>query len=166
MVIFLIGYMSSGKSYLGALAARALNVPFYDLDTIIEEKYNKRVKDIFIENGEEYFRQIEHETLVALNIYKDSIIATGGGTPCFHDNMNLISSKGKSVYLQVSINELFNRLKLDKNRPLLQNDFNNLYSFIDSQLNIREPIYLKSDYLVSLDDRSINKLLNLLKTLF
>ena len=166
MVIFLIGYMSSGKSYLGALAARALNVPFYDLDTIIEEKYNKRVKDIFIENGEEYFRQIEHETLVALNIYKDSIIATGGGTPCFHDNMNLISSKGKSVYLQVSINELFNRLKLDKNRPLLQNDLNNLYSLIDSQLNIREPIYLKSDYLISLDDRSINKLLNLLKTLF
>lgn len=166
MVVFLIGYMSSGKSYLGAIAAQALNVSFYDLDEIIEEKYNKSIKDIFIENGEDYFRQIEHETLVALNIHKDSIIATGGGTPCFHDNMNFMSSKGKIVYLQVSINELFNRLKLDKNRPLLQNDSNNLYTLIDGQLNIREPIYLQSDYLISLDDRSINKLLNLLKILF
>ena len=168
MIVFLIGYMASGKSYLGSVAANKMNIIFHDLDFIIEKKYKMSINEIFIKHGEDYFRKIEHEVLIHLDLSKDAIVATGGGTPCYMQNMSYMLSVGKTIHLQVHIDTIYERLKSNKSRPVLNKILNkrHLYRFIEKQLFYREPIYQKSDYILSLNDKSINKLLNLLKKIF
>ena len=85
--LFLVGYMAAGKTTLGRRAAQLLNVEFIDLDAYIESRYRKRVSDLFAERGEEGFRDIERRMLHEVAEFDNVLVATGGGTPCFFDNM-------------------------------------------------------------------------------
>ena len=99
--IFMIGMPSSGKSTLGKQIAKALSYEFIDLDQKIEFSEGKKIADIFSLHGEEYFRKIEAEQLRKIPVNSRIIIATGGGTPCFHDGINYIKENGWSIFLDV-----------------------------------------------------------------
>ena len=112
--IFLIGYMGAGKSVVGRLLSQINGFNFYDLDEYIEVKEGKKVSEIFNENNEVYFRKIENKYLKEISLLKENkIISTGGGTPCFQNNFEIIneSSNSTSIYLKANIDVLVNRLK-------------------------------------------------------
>jgi shikimate kinase len=143
MKIFLVGMPGSGKSTLGVKLADALHVEFLDLDTEIERKETKAVKEIFREKGEDYFRLIEAETLRELaGSTRDFVLATGGGAPCFYDGMDTINKTGFSIFLDVSTNELARRLSSDKSRPLLQSE--DINKKLNLLLEARLPVYRKA----------------------
>ena len=132
MRIFLIGFMGSGKTTLGKAFARAMQLQFIDLDWYIEERFHKTVQELFAERGEEGFREIERRMLHEVGEFEDVIIAAGGGTPCFFDNIQYMNRVGKTVFLDVVPEVLFRRLKIAKSkRPLLAGkDDAELMSFI------------------------------------
>lgn len=146
--IILIGYMGAGKTTLGQALARALGLEFVDLDCFIEERFCKSISQIFAEKGEEEFRRIEQRMLHEVAEFENVIISTGGGTPCFFDNIDYMNSKGTTVYLDVPQERLFIRLSIArKQRPLLKdkND-DELRTFIAEQIARREPFYKKAQY--------------------
>ena len=157
MSVFLIGYMGSGKSTIGNGLSAIMNIPFFDLDSVIEKKIGMTIHNIFREKGEYFFREQEHSILTNLNLDNKSIIAAGGGTPCFFDNHNFMKKMGSTVYLKVTPNELCNRLQLDDKRPLLFNNKLNLKDFVHEQLIEREKYYQMSDYTIESDNISINQ---------
>lgn len=121
--VVLVGLPGSGKSTFGRQLAQALNFPFYDLDTMIEQRHQMKIPDIFSRWGEGKFRDIETETLEeALKWDRSYVLASGGGCPCFNDNMDRINEYGVSVYLDVSLEEISERLGGSKvqNRPMFQ----------------------------------------------
>lgn len=147
--IFLIGYMGSGKSTLGKAMSRELGLDFIDLDYYIEGRYHKTVREIFAEGGEARFREIERNMLHEVADIENVIIATGGGTPCFYDNIEYMNSKGTCIYLQATVEELCRRLKTCReNRPLLRdkND-DELRDFIEKNLSSREQFYTQASHL-------------------
>ena len=143
--------MGSGKSSLGKILAHKLNYTFIDLDDIIEEKAEKKITDIFKDNGEQTFREIEQECLVKTFSFINTVIATGGGTPCFFNNMEMMNQNGISVYLKISSGILASRLLENPGeRPLLAKykSKQDLKNYIDSLLNDREIFYNKSKLIV------------------
>ena len=121
MRVFLIGFMASGKSSVGKKLASKINLPFVDLDDYIEEKYNATIRLLIYEKGMDTFREIEKNSLDELiHKYEDVVISTGGGTPCFFNSMELMKSKGVTIYLEVDIPILVDRLiHSKKDRPLI-----------------------------------------------
>ena len=118
--VFLIGYMGSGKSTAGKKLARILGYDFVDTDDVISSLVGKEVYKIFMEDGEDAFRQMERSVLVSFKDRKDTVIATGGGMPCFFDNVATMKRYGITVYHQMQVNSLINRLNEAKTpRPLL-----------------------------------------------
>lgn len=144
--IFLIGYMGAGKTTVGKMLARRMGLSFIDLDCYIESRYLRTVGQLFDEKGEKAFREIERNLLREVAEFEDVLISTGGGTPCFYDNMEFINRSGESVYLKVSVEELLNRLEMCKHsRPLLRNKTREeLRLFIAENLQKREPFYMKA----------------------
>ena len=123
MKIFLIGMPGSGKTTLGKQLADEMLLPFVDLDEEIQKKEQLSIPEIFSKRGEDHFRLIESETLVEwASTAADFIMATGGGAPCFHKGIDVINKSGLSIFLDVPIAELVNRLKTDNGRPLLGAD--------------------------------------------
>ena len=110
--IFLIGYMGAGKTTVGRDLSKILNLSFIDLDHYIEGRYMKTVDQFFKEFGEEKFRNTERRMLEEISSFEDVIISTGGGSPCFFDNMQLMKEAGTTVYLKVSADELAKRLEI------------------------------------------------------
>ncbi len=153
MRIFLTGMPGSGKSTIAKEFALLNGIDFYDTDALIEEKYHKRISEIFKSNGENTFRIYERKILKSLLEKHNIIVATGGGTVCFKDNIKLMNDAGITVYLDVSVETLFDRLKLlTVNRPLLRNKKGDeLKNYLQSVLTEREPYYLKSKYIVNAD---------------
>ncbi|HLG33602.1 MAG TPA: shikimate kinase [Bacteroidia bacterium] len=143
MRIFLVGFMGSGKSMLGEKIAAMLKIPFVDLDKKIEKQQGKTVAEIFQKKGENYFRTVEAEVLRKTKRYTDSVIATGGGAPCFHDNMKWMNENGITVYLSAKSAELYHRLLSDReNRPLIASLSDiTLLEFIMGTLGSRERFY-------------------------
>ena len=109
--IFLVGMPGAGKSTIGRKLSQALNRPFLDLDDILEEKEGRPIREIFSTQGETYFRQAETSALREITgQVSGSIIATGGGAPCFHGNMDFMNQHGTTIYLKAPVNVLVDRL--------------------------------------------------------
>ncbi len=146
--IILIGYMGAGKTTVGKLLSKELDIPFYDLDWYIESRRRKTVPQIFAEVGEEGFRKIEYNMLHEVAEFEDVVISCGGGTPCFFDNIDYMNQQGQVVYLRCEPEVLQKHLKMGKTeRPLLKGKSEEeLISFIKDQLQKREPFYNKAQY--------------------
>jgi len=150
MKIFLIGFMGCGKSTLGRRLASSLNLTFIDLDTFLEEKYYRTIPQIFEEEGEDGFRKKERNVLEEVSSFDDVIIATGGGAPCFFDNMELMNNSGFCVFLDVETQTLVNRLIIARiERPLIKGKSpEELYEFIEMMMLKRRPFYQKARYIL------------------
>jgi shikimate kinase len=123
MKIYLIGLPGCGKSTIGRKLAKQLNMPFFDLDKVIVEKERLSINELFKQKGEPYFRQREAEALRAVSRDNErALIATGGGAPCFFDNMDFINAHGLSVFLDVPCSIIISRLLAGgvEDRPLLK----------------------------------------------
>ena len=144
--IFLTGYMGAGKTTLGKAFARKLNIPFIDLDWYIEERFHKTVGELFTERGEAGFRELERNMLHEVAEFENVVISTGGGAPCFFDNMEFMNETGSTVYLKVSVEELAKRLEICKStRPVLKGrSGDELVAFIAESLEKRTPHYMKA----------------------
>lgn len=143
---FLIGYMGCGKTTLGRAVAKATGTRFIDLDDYIEESEGCTIKEIFATRGEEAFRAIEREALTRVSRMPDTLVACGGGTPCFGDNMDLLNRCGLTVFLDAPHASLLSRLKEGRaKRPLIAslND-GELDAFITKQMEWRLPHYSRA----------------------
>ncbi|MCH5225565.1 MAG: AAA family ATPase [Muribaculaceae bacterium] len=121
MILYVVGYMASGKTTFGEALARKLNIPFIDLDQYIEEKEGKTVSEIFALSGEEGFRALERQHLEkATEENPTSVMACGGGTPCHFDNMGYLNNNGVTIFLETSTPVLISRLQAENGRrPLM-----------------------------------------------
>lgn len=157
--IFLVGLPASGKSTLGRALARALGAEFIDLDKYIESRFRRTVAQIFSEMGEERFRQIEHNMLHEVGEMTGVVIATGGGTPCFFDNMDYMLAAGLTLHLVTSRNRLHERLcRRRSRRPAVAalSDAE-VFDYIDRISAARAPFYDRARMRVEstlLEDRS------------
>lgn len=151
MRIFLIGMMGSGKTKIGQRLAKALSYKFIDVDAFIEEKKGKTIPLLFEEIGERKFRELEHQSILDLQEYDDIVVSTGGGLPCFHNNMDLINKNGVSVYLQATPSFLKSRLIHNKStRPLIANlPDEELENYLITLLELRKPYYEKANIQLS-----------------
>ena len=133
----------SGKSTLGRNLAPKINLPLIDLDQKIEEKEGSPITEIFAEQGQAYFRQLEHECLVTeIKKPMDAILATGGGAPCFYDNMRLMNDAGITLFIHVGLDDLVRRLSKDKHRPLVNAmDTESLEKGIREKMEARDKFY-------------------------
>jgi len=150
MRIFLIGFMGCGKSTMGRALAASLNLTFIDLDTFLEERYFRTIPQIFAEEGEENFRRKERKVLEEVSSFDNVIIATGGGTPCFYDNMELMNNSGFCIFLDVEIDSLVSRLIHAKTeRPLIKGKSpDELRLFIQGMMQKRRPFYETARYIL------------------
>jgi shikimate kinase len=158
--------MGSGKSTVGQGLAKELNLQFIDLDTFIEERNFKTIPEIFASAGEEGFRKVEQHALHEVSEFEDVVVATGGGAPCFFDNMKLIKRTGISVYLNGTPRILAERLMCSKiDRPLVKGKSKDeLAEFIHETLNKREHWYKQADFEIGFDkDITISEVLKVLK---
>ncbi|MDH6305993.1 shikimate kinase [Parabacteroides sp. PF5-5] len=159
--IFLIGYMGAGKTTVGKELANRMKLSFVDLDHYIEARYHKTVRDLFAEKGEDAFRDMERNMLHEVATFEDVIISTGGGAPCFFDNMSFMNQIGTTVYLKVSAEELSKRLELVKHtRPILKGKAGEeLTRFVKDNLEVRTPWYTQASIIydaeVMLTDRDV-----------
>jgi shikimate kinase len=147
--IFLIGFMGAGKTTIGKLLGELLRIPFLDLDDYIVDKEKKTISQIFELEGETIFREKEHQYLLELKSYFPSIVAVGGGTPCYHDNMDWMNLNGVTVYLEVPIKTLIHRLNSNKShRPVLAEVGNeDLTKEVQTLIESRRPYYEKAHFL-------------------
>ena len=165
MKIFLIGFMGSGKTHWGKLLAEKLHLTFFDLDTVITEKENKTISEIFAEKGEEFFRYLEKDVLEELvNENNDFIISSGGGTPCFFNNIEFMKKNGKVVWLNTSIDTLKQRLLKERSsRPLIRNiGEQELKVYIIRKLGERKLYYEQADLIVNEETISLQPFIELL----
>ena len=149
--------MGAGKSFLGKLWSEMHAIPFYDLDTLIEEEERKTVENIFEVFGEDYFREREAAVLRNTDRFENCIIACGGGTPCFFDNMHWMNKTGVTVFLNETERNIYDHLKKDnKVRPLINNqDEETLQLFIKNKLQSRIAFYNQSR--IVLQSHQLNK---------
>ncbi len=150
--IILVGYMGTGKSAIGKKLAKVLGIDFIDLDHYIEEKEEQEITTIFEKKGELYFRKVEKkysEQLLSSNY--NFILATGGGTPCYYNNMKFINEKSISFFINTPLNILVERLAKNKNqRPLIKHLNNDeLMEFIAKHLFERNQFYQEANYAIT-----------------
>ena len=164
MRIYIIGYMGCGKSTLGRKLACYAGLQFIDMDHYIESRNCKTVPQIFAEEGEEAFRHKERKALEELSEFTNVIIATGGGAPCFYDNMDLMNRTGKTIYLNIDPEILAERLIESKNeRPLIKGKSKEeLVQYIATTLSQREKFYRKAQFQITEPDVDLDKLIKII----
>ena len=157
--IFLVGYMGSGKSSTGKILASQLGCDFIDLDLFIEKEYQLTIPQIFAQKGEKEFRSMEHNALKKVIEKKNVVIACGGGTPCYFNNMELMNNNGNTVYIKMSADALVKRLLTAKDkRPLIENKTEQeLKTFVNRQLEKREDMYHQAQYIVKGKDLNVEE---------
>jgi shikimate kinase len=165
--VYLIGFMGCGKTTAGKKLAAVLDWEFIDLDKVIEQKAGTTIPEIFSAHGEDHFRKLESETLKEIGRQSGSVISTGGGAPCFGDNMEFMLQTGLTVYLKLSPSQLKSRLTGSKTeRPLIkQVDEHNLLDFISDKLAQREQYYNRADVTIDCFDLDVQYLYNTIKPL-
>ena len=148
--IFLIGYMGCGKTTLGKALASEMKKEFIDLDTYIERRFHASVKQIFAQRGEDGFRDVEHRMLCEIADFENVVVACGGGTPCYFDNMDYMLSHGLVIYLTVSPERIALRLALPGSRakrPLIaEKTDEELLQFVVDAIAKREPFYSRAHF--------------------
>lgn len=154
--IILIGFMGSGKTTFGKLIANKLNCSFVDTDHYIERKEGRTISDIFSDDGEEYFRSLETEVLrELLQSEERKVLSLGGGTPLREINRELLKNGGYTIFLKITANEAYERLKDDTERPLLQVADPKVR--IEELLSMRNPIYEQvADYVLCEKNKTLD----------
>ncbi len=155
-LIVLLGYMGCGKSTVGSLLAKHLDIPFIDLDQHIIAKLGLNISEIFAQKGALYFRQQEHENLnTILSSHESLVLSLGGGAPCYHNNMETINkATPHTFYLAPSVTELSNRLFPNKHkRPLIAHikSMEKMSEFIGKHIFERAPFYEKASHILRID---------------
>jgi shikimate kinase len=154
MRIYLTGFMTSGKSTIGPILANVLGLEFYDLDCQIEQREGRKVVRIFEESGESYFRKLESQVLNEIAALDNVVIALGGGTIVNPLNYEMMKKTGKVIYLKVSPETLYNRLKHKTDRPIFKDlvvkekNEQEFLERINELLEKRKDIYEKADLII------------------
>tara|TARA_B100000989_G_scaffold90936_1_gene65781 strand:- start:2161 stop:2697 length:537 start_codon:yes stop_codon:yes gene_type:complete len=160
--ICFMGLMGSGKSIIGKDLSKYLNLKFYDTDKEIEVKTKKRIKTIFEENGETYFRDIEEKICLELLNYSNCVISLGGGSIINKKIRKAIEQNSYSIYLQVKLHNLVNRLESSKKRPLLSNNKNKI-EILKNLYESRRRFFQKADFIIN-NDNDKTQVLEKIKT--
>lgn len=153
-LIYITGFMGSGKTTVGTILARKLNYEFIDLDVLIEKEEKRKISDLFKESGEPYFRKLEKEYLRKISNSGNKVISLGGGVLMDEENIKFVKDKGILIYLKVTSDEIYNRIKHSTDRPLLKKENNTLCNkdeFIDRISLLfaqREPGYISANVIV------------------
>ncbi len=160
---FLVGLMGSGKTYWAQRLSALLQTDWIDLDQQIEKASEMTIREIFATEGESYFRAKERDTLRQLASVDKLVVACGGGTPCFHNNMDWMNGNGTTIWLQPDLDELVTRLKRGKHkRPLIAHlEDGELKTFVTEKLKEREPFYSKAKYHLREDSISLETFIQL-----
>jgi shikimate kinase len=163
--IFLIGFMGSGKTYWGNKWAESSGLDFFDIDEMVEAQQGKTAAQIFADDGEDFFRDLETLTLRNFADKKNVIVACGGGTPCYNDNVAWMNNSGTSIYLRSSPEKILNRLVTEpEKRPLIKNmQGAELLFYITEKIKEREQYYGRAKIILDVDDLDKNYLPDFLK---
>lgn len=160
MRIYLIGFMTAGKTTLGRQLAEDLGWNFVDLDEVIISREDKDISSIFAEEGEDYFRLVEREALEAsATKHRENVVfATGGGLPCFFDNMDRLQELGTSIYLQLPASELLRRIRKDRaDRPLVRDKSpEELENFVKQLLAKRQDFYERANHILRPEQQTLS----------
>ena len=162
-IIYLTGFMASGKSTIGPILANTLGWNFLDLDNVIEKEAGKSVRSIFEENGEVYFRELETKCLLKLSILEKFVISLGGGTIASEKNLEIIKATGYLVYLETSPEEAYKRLRFKRDRPALlfegdeEPSKSEFLEKINTILENRKIYYNQADYKINTDSGFVGK---------
>lgn len=161
--IYLTGFMGAGKSTVGPILANTLGWEFYDLDRVIEKNQNKKIKEIFEAEGEDYFRKLEMSMIMELSKIDNAVISLGGGTIRNEEILNLLKSTGKLIYLKTSPEASYKRLRYKRDRPNLINEQEDepskdeLLDKINNLLETRSKYYEQADFTINTDSFSVGK---------
>ena len=141
--------MCVGKTTIGKALAKQMGCTFYDLDWYIEERFHTKIPEIFARDGEEHFRDLEKRMLHEVAEFEDTVVACGGGTPCYFDNMDYMNSRSTTIYLQATADTILEHLGMSRGRrPLLEGKTpEELDAYVRKQLSEREPYYLKAQHI-------------------
>jgi shikimate kinase len=160
-LIFLAGFMGSGKSTIGPILANSLGYTYVDIDRYIEEKAQKRIVDIFSSEGEQAFRTIEQNTLKEVTDLTHCVVALGGGTIANEENLQMVSQNGILIYLKLTPEEIIHRVQYKSDRPMLKDAHGNqlgpveLQQRINELLHKREPFYTRADVIILADRKRV-----------
>lgn len=162
MKIFIIGFMGCGKTHWGKLLSEKVKIPFFDLDLLIEEREGIPITEIFAEMGEEYFRMLEKDVLyLVTESHETFVMACGGGTPCFFNNIDYMKRKGTTVWINCTTDSLHNRLTKEKHkRPLIKSiPDNELRTYIIKKYADRKIFYQQASVIVSDEEITLDNLI-------
>lgn len=156
--------MGAGKSTIGAILANSLGWEFYDLDRQIELKYHKKISEIFKDDGEKKFREIETGMLIEISKKSLAIVSLGGGTIASKTNLKILKSTGTIVYLQSSLEEIYSRLRFKRDRPILRLDETgeiitkeNFVERVNELFENRKPFYEQADIIIDTDTANVGE---------
>lgn len=160
--IYLIGFMGSGKSFIGKKLASKLGYEWLDLDNEIERETEMKIHDIFQFWGEERFREIERDCLRKTYSREKIVVSCGGGTPCFYENMEEMKAQGTVVYIQTPKEIILGRLRQKRDhRPMISKlDDDGLKAFIDEKIKERKKVYVKAEYIYQTDRGKLEELID------
>jgi shikimate kinase len=165
MKIFLIGFMGSGKTHWGRLLSEKLSIRFFDLDEAVTEQAGKSIPEIFAGEGEEQFRMMEKDVLhIITESHESFVMACGGGSPCYFNNIEYMNQSGTTVWINVPLETLFERLVKEKDkRPLikeLQDD--QLRNFISKKFSDRKIYYEQARITIDEEPVQLEKLISII----
>jgi len=170
-VVYLTGFMGSGKSTIGPILANTLGWNFYDLDNVIENKAGMKIKEIFDVYDEDHFRILERKTLLEISNNNKIVVSLGGGTIANQENLEILKKTGILFYLKLSSVSAYKRLKYKRDRPVLFSDMGESSTKEDliNRINVlyekRKIFYEQSDYIIETDNMPIGKTVDRIVTI-